>query len=193
MTDMQTRDQAVSTDGQSQSEVTSTTQTAADPVTGASVRRSTTRAWSGTSPAVGIVWLLAGIVLAFIALDFIFHASGANNVGFASFVFSVGTFLAAPFAGIFRTTYAAHGNLIIWADVLAMVIYALLAVVIVKVVAMAAARSATCWPSTSGTVISRLAHPTGMVVSRACWLLSGMPESRSVGSSRGAMIGGCIA
>jgi hypothetical protein len=141
MTDMQTRDQAVSTDGQSQSGVTSTTQTAADPVTGASMRRSTTRAWSGTSPAVGIVWLLAGIVLAFLALDFIFHASGANNVGFAAFVFSVGTFLAAPFAGIFQTTYAAHGNLIIWADVLAMVIYALLAVVIVKVVAILAARS----------------------------------------------------
>jgi hypothetical protein len=141
MTDMQTRDQAVSTDGQSQSGVTSTTQTTADPVTGASMRRSTTRAWSGTSPAVGIVWLLAGIVLAFLALDFIFHATGANNVGFAAFVFSVGTFLAAPFAGIFKTTYAAHGNLIIWADVLAMVIYALLAVVIVKVVAMATARS----------------------------------------------------
>jgi hypothetical protein len=141
MTDMQTRDQAVSTDGQSQSGVTSTTQTTADPVTGASMRRSTTRAWSGTSPAVGIVWLLAGIVLAFLALDFIFHATGANNVGFAAFVFSVGTFLAAPFAGIFKTTYAAHGNLIIWADVLAMVIYALLAVVIVKVVAMAVARS----------------------------------------------------
>ena len=141
MTDMQTRDQAVSTDGQSQSGVTSTTQTTPDPVTGASMRRSTTRAWSGTSPAVGIVWLLAGIVLAFLALDFVFHASGANNVGFAAFVFSVGTFLAAPFAGIFKTTYAAHGNLIIWADVLAMVIYALLAVVIVKVVAMVAARS----------------------------------------------------
>jgi hypothetical protein len=141
MTDMQTRDQAVSTDGQSRSGVTSTTQTAADPVTGASMRRSTTRAWSGTSPAVGIVWLLAGIVLAFLALDFIFHVSGANNVGFAAFVFSVGTFLSAPFAGIFKTTYAAHGNLIIWADVLAMVIYALLAVVIVKVVAMVAARS----------------------------------------------------
>jgi hypothetical protein len=141
MTDMQTRDQAVSTDGQSQSGVTSTTQTAADPVTGASMRRSTTRAWSGRSPGVEIVWLVAGVVLAFLALDFVFHAAGAHNVGFGAFVFSVGTFLAAPFAGIFKTTYAAHGNLIIWADVLAMVIYALLAVVIVKVVAVAAARS----------------------------------------------------
>jgi len=141
MTDIQTRDQAVSTDGQSQSGVNSTTQTAADPVTGASMRRSTTRAWSGRSPGVEIVWLVAGVVLAFLALDFIFHASGANNVGFATFVFSVGTFLAAPFAGIFKTTYAAHGNLIIWADVLAMVLYALLAVAIVKVVGMVVARS----------------------------------------------------
>jgi hypothetical protein len=74
-------------------------------------------------------------------LDFVFHATGANNVGFGAFVFSVGTFLAAPFAGIFKTTYAAHGNLIIWADVLAMVIYAVIAVVIVKVVAIVADRS----------------------------------------------------
>ena len=141
MTEMQVQDQAVANDGQNYRGVTSTAQTTADPVTGATVRQSSTRAWSGPSPAVGIVWLLAGIVLAFLALDFAFHASGANNVGFASFVFTVGRFLAAPFAGIFKTTYAAHGNLIIWADVLAMVIYALLAVVIVKVVAMVAARS----------------------------------------------------
>jgi len=141
MTEMQTRDQSVTNDGQNQSGVTSTTQTSADPVTRASMRRSTTRAWSGTAPAVGIVWLLAGIVLAFLALDFVFHATGANNVGFAAFVFSVGTFLAAPFAGIFKTTYAAHGNLIAWGDVLAMVIYAVIAVVIVKVVAIVAGRN----------------------------------------------------
>ncbi len=141
MTEMQVQDQAVANDGQNYRGVTSTAQTTADPVTGATVRRSSTRAWSGTSPAVGIVWLLAGIVLAFLALDFVFHASGANSVGFASFVFAVGTFLAAPFAGIFKTTYAAPGSLIIWADVLAMVIYALLAVVIVKIAAVVSARS----------------------------------------------------
>jgi hypothetical protein len=141
MTDMQTRDQSVTNDGQNQSGVTSTTQTSADPVTGASMRRSTTRAWSGRSPGVEMVWLVAGIVLAFLALDFVFHAAGAHNVGFGAFVFSVGTFLAAPFAGIFKTTYAAQGNLIIWADVLAMVIYALLAVAIVKVVGMVVTRS----------------------------------------------------
>jgi hypothetical protein len=143
MADVQNQDRAVTNDGQNQSGVTSTSQTTADPVTGASTRRSTTRMWTGRSPGVEFVWLLAGIVLAFLALDFVFHATGANNVGFAAFIFSVGKFLAAPFAGIFKTTYAAHGNLLIWADVLAMVIYALVAAVIVKVVAMATARSST--------------------------------------------------
>jgi len=143
MTDMQTQDQAVTNYGPSRSGVNTTTQTVADPATGASVRRSTTSVWSGKSPGVEFVWLIAGIVIAFLALDFIFHAAGANDVGFASFVFSVGKALAAPFAGIFKTAYAARGNLIVWADVLAMVIYGLAAAVVVKLVTLVSARSAT--------------------------------------------------
>lgn len=142
MTDMQTRDQAVTNEGPNQSGVNRTTQTTADPVTGTSTSRSTTRAWSGRAPGVELVWLIAGIVIVFLALDFIFHATGANDVGFAAFVFSIGKALAAPFAGIFATTYAAHGNLVIWADVLAIVIYALAAAVVVKIVTMAMARNA---------------------------------------------------
>jgi hypothetical protein len=143
MTDMQARDQAVTNDGSNQTGVNRTTQTFADPATGASTSRTTTRMWSGRAPGVEFVWLIAGIIIVFLALDFIFHASGANAVGFASFVFSVGKFFATPFAGIFKTTYAAHGNLVIWADVLAMVIYALIAGVIAKVVTMTMARSAS--------------------------------------------------
>jgi hypothetical protein len=142
MTDMQTQDESVTNDGPNQSGVNRTTQTIADPVTGTTTRRSTTRAWSGRAPGVEFVWLIAGIVIAFLALDFIFHATGANDVGFAAFVFSVGKALAAPFAGIFATTYAAHGNLVIWADVLAIVIYALAAAVVAKVVTMLVARNA---------------------------------------------------
>jgi hypothetical protein len=142
MTDMHTQDQAVTNEGPNQSGVSRTTQTTADPVTGTSTSRSTTRAWSGKAPGVELVWLIAGIVIVFLALDFIFHATGANDVGFAAFVFSVGKALAAPFAGIFATTYAAHGNLVIWADVLAIVIYALAAAAVVKIVTMAVARNA---------------------------------------------------
>jgi hypothetical protein len=142
MTDMTTQDQAVDTYGQNQSGVNRTTQTAIDPVTGATTSASSTRGWSGRAPGVEFVWLIAGVVLAFLGLDFILRATGANNVGFAAFVFSVGKFLAAPFAGIFKTTSPASRNVFVWADVLAMVVYALVAVVVVKLVAMASARTA---------------------------------------------------
>ncbi len=143
MSDMQTEDQSVTNYGSNRTGVNTTTQTVADPATGASLRRSTTSVWSGRSPGVEFVWLIAGIVVVFLALDFVFHAAGANDVGFASFVFAVGKALAAPFAGIFKTASASHGNLIVWADVLAMVIYLLAAAVIVKVVTLISARSAT--------------------------------------------------
>jgi hypothetical protein len=143
MSDIRTEDQSVTNYGANRTGVNTTTQTVADPSTGASVRRSSSSVWSGKSPGVEFVWLIAGILVAFLALDFIFHAAGANDVGFASFVFSVGKALAAPFAGIFKTAYAARGNLIVWADVLAMVIYLLAAAVIVKVLTLISARSAT--------------------------------------------------
>jgi hypothetical protein len=143
MTDMRTQDQAVTDYGSNRTGVNTTTETIADPATGASVRRSRTSVWSGRSPGVEVVWLIAGIVVAFLAIDFIFHAAGANDVGFAAFVFAVGKALASPFAGIFKTATAARGNLIVWADVLAMVIYVLAAAVIVKVVTLISARSAT--------------------------------------------------
>ncbi len=142
MTDIQT-DQSVTSDGSNRTGINTTTQTVADPATGASMRRSTTNVWSGRTPGVEIVWLIAGIVIVMLALDFIFHAAGANDVGFASFIFGVGKALAAPFAGIFKTDSAARGNLIVWADVLAMVIYGIAAAIVVKVVALISARSAT--------------------------------------------------
>jgi hypothetical protein len=126
MTDMQTQDQAVTNYGSNRTGVNTTTETIADPATGASVRRSRTSVWSGRSPGIEVVWLIAGIVVAFLAI-----------------VFAVGKALASPFAGIFKTATAARGNLIVWADVLAMVIYVLAAAVIVKVVTLISARSAT--------------------------------------------------
>jgi hypothetical protein len=143
MTDMQTNDQSVTNYGPNRTGVNTTTQTVADPTTGASMRRSTTSVWSGRSPGVEVVWLIAGIVIALLALDFIFHAAGANDVGFASFIFGVGKALAAPFAGIFKTAYAARGNLLVWADVLAMVIYGIAAAIVVKVVTLISSRNAT--------------------------------------------------
>jgi hypothetical protein len=126
----------VSNDGQIYSGVTSTTQTTADPVTGAATSRSSTVSWSGRPLASRIVGLAAGIVFLFLGFDFIFHAAGAADVGFGAFIFSVGGALAAPFAGIFRTTLTAPGTLIVWADLLAFAVYAIAAVIVMKVISM---------------------------------------------------------
>jgi hypothetical protein len=85
--------------------------------------------------AAKTIGLLAVVVLAFLALNFVFHATGAVNVGFAALTFSVGSFLASPFVGIFKTTSAGQGNLLVWTDVLAMAVYTAVAIVIATVVA----------------------------------------------------------
>jgi hypothetical protein len=134
--DTQEQDRVVSNDGPTYSGVTSTTRTTSDPVTGAAVRRSSTLSWSGRPLANRIVALAAGIVFLFLGFDFIFHAAGAANVGFGTFIYGIGGALAAPFAGIFRTTLTAPGTLIVWADILAFAVYAIAAAIVLKVISM---------------------------------------------------------
>jgi hypothetical protein len=136
MTDTQVQERVVDDNGQSYRGVTNTVQTSSDPFTGASTRRSSTRMWSGQSPWLGIIGLVTAVVLVLLAADFIFHAAGAANVGFAAFIFSIGSALAAPFAGIFKTAYASPGNIVVWADVLAIAVYAVAAALVAKVATM---------------------------------------------------------
>ncbi len=136
MADTEVKGRVVSNDGQIYSGVTSTTQTTSDPVTGAAVSRSSTLSWSGRPLANRIVGLAAVIVFIFLGFDFIFHAAGAANVGFGAFVYSIGGALAAPFAGIFRTVNTTPGTLIVWADLLAFVVYAIAAAIVIKVISM---------------------------------------------------------
>ena len=138
MIDTQVQDRVETGDGQSYRGVTRTTQTTADPITGAATRRSSTRTWSGQSPLVGIIGLMAAVAIVLVALDFIFHATGAANVGFGAFIFSAGTFLASPFTGIFKATQASTGGVIVWADIMAIVVYAFVAGVLSKLASMAA-------------------------------------------------------
>ncbi|MGD1052640.1 MAG: hypothetical protein ABR950_02305 [Candidatus Dormibacteria bacterium] len=136
MADTQVQDRVVSNDGQIYSGVTSTTHTTSDPVTGAAVSRSSTLSWSGRPLANRIVGLAAGIVFIFLGFDFIFHAAGAADVGFAAFIFGIGGALAAPFSGIFRAVSTGSGTFIAWADVLALVVYAIAAAIVIKVISM---------------------------------------------------------
>ncbi len=131
MTDVQVQNR-VASDGQSPQAIAATTPMTADPPRAATTR--TAWAWSGRS-VIRIIELAAVVALAFLMLDFVFHAIGALNVGLAALTFTVGSFLASPFVGILKTTSATQGNLFVWADVLAMAAYAVVAILVAGVVA----------------------------------------------------------
>jgi hypothetical protein len=134
MTDVQVQDRVAAQDGQSPHPITSTAPVAPAPSYRAAPTTPWPHTWSGRS-VIRLVELAAVVALAFLTLDFVFHAIGALNIGFAALTFTVGSFLASPFVGILKTTSATQGNLFIWADVLAMGAYAVAAVLVSAVVA----------------------------------------------------------
>jgi hypothetical protein len=87
-----------------------------------------------------IVWLCAGIVNAILALRFIFLAAGAEDSGFAGFIYAAGSALAAPFRGIIGTSSAGNGHPLEWADLVAIAIYTLAAWIVAKIVMISAVR-----------------------------------------------------
>jgi hypothetical protein len=100
---------------------------------------SRTATYSGSSRLAQFIWLVVGVVDVIIALDFIFRAAGGANTGFAHYVYRVGGWLAAPFDGIFTNTAITNGRTFVrWADVLAVVIYTLAALAVVKLVRIVA-------------------------------------------------------
>jgi hypothetical protein len=100
---------------------------------------SRTPTYSGSSRLAQFVWLVVGIVDVILALDFIFRAAGGANTGFAHYVYRIGGWLSAPFAGIFTNTPITNGRTFVrWADVLAVVIYTLAALAVVKLVQIVA-------------------------------------------------------
>jgi hypothetical protein len=109
--------------------------TAVAPTTTTRTYASRTSEYSGGSRAVQVVWLILGVVDVILALDFIFRAAGGANTGFAHYVYRIGGWLAGPFDGIFTNTAIVNGRTFIrWADVLAVVIYSLVALAIAKLV-----------------------------------------------------------
>jgi hypothetical protein len=141
VTDVQVQDRVATENGQSPRGMTSTTPMAPDTRSRTVPRTAWTHTWSGLS-VIRVVELVAMVALAFLALDFVFHAIGALNVGFAGLTFTVGSFLASPFVGILKTTSATQGNLFVWTDVVAMGVYAAAAALVSGVVARVT-RSAT--------------------------------------------------
>ena len=109
------------------------------------VQRQTVATKSNQNTAViaqRVVWYITGIILTFLALRVVLLLLGANQGNFfVDFVYAVGGFFAAPFAGIFETpTYGE--SFFDTASVVAIVVYTLLAWGIAKAFTLGGAREA---------------------------------------------------
>ena len=82
-----------------------------------------------------IIWFIAGLIVAVIALRFVLLALGANrDNGFASFIFGFSGLFVAPFIGIFGPEPAAGTNYFEMASIIAIAVWVLVAWVINRVV-----------------------------------------------------------
>lgn len=79
-----------------------------------------------------VVWYILGILEALLAFRFVLRLLGANPAaGFTNFIYSVTYPFLAPFIAVFHTTRVA-GSAFDWSTLLAMVVYWLLALAIIR-------------------------------------------------------------
>lgn len=86
--------------------------------------------------ATQIVWYILGIIEALLLIRFFLKLLGANPAaGFTDLIYSITAPLAAPFLNVFRVTRV-EGNVFEWTTLLAMLVYWLVALAIVKLFIM---------------------------------------------------------
>lgn len=82
-----------------------------------------------------IVWFVAGVLLSLLALRFVFALLGANPAnGFANFIYTLTYPFVAPFFGLFSYDFTAGVSRFETFTLVAMLIYALLAYGIARLV-----------------------------------------------------------
>lgn len=83
-----------------------------------------------------IVWYILGLVEVLLVFRFILKLLGANpDAGFSSFIYGVTYIFAAPFLNVFSITQVA-GSLVEWTTLLAMFVYLVLALGVIKLFLM---------------------------------------------------------
>ncbi len=97
-----------------------------------SVAPSTKPLYRGTQ----IVWYIVGLLEALLAFRFVLKLLAANpNAGFSDFIYSVTHIFAAPFINVFRLTQV-QGSIFEWTTLLAMLVYYLIALGIIRLFLM---------------------------------------------------------
>ncbi|MEX0918655.1 MAG: YggT family protein [Candidatus Paceibacterota bacterium] len=83
-----------------------------------------------------IVWYILGIIETLLAFRFILKMMGANPyAGFSSFIYSVTSPFAGPFASVFKRS-AIEGSVLEWTTLLAMFVYWVIAIGIIHLFLM---------------------------------------------------------
>jgi len=84
-----------------------------------------------------IVWYILGIIEVLLAFRFVFKLLGANPAaGFSSFIYGVTYIFATPFLTVFRSSRIVDGSLFEWTTLLAMFVYWVIAIGIIKLFSM---------------------------------------------------------
>jgi len=82
-----------------------------------------------------VVYFIMNILEIILVLRFVFRALGADAAaGFVQFIYALTDPLAAPFRGIIASTAANGAGIIEWSSLMAMIVYALAAVLLVQLV-----------------------------------------------------------
>ena len=83
-----------------------------------------------------VVWYVLGLVETLLVFRFVLKLLGANpEAGFSAFIYAVTYIFAAPFLNVFSITYVA-GSIFEWTTLLAMFVYWLVALAIIKLFLM---------------------------------------------------------
>ncbi len=83
-----------------------------------------------------IVYYILGIIEILLAFRFVLKLLGANpGAGFTSFIYGATYVFAAPFLNVFRITYV-EGSIFEWTTILAMFVYWIIAMGIIKLFVM---------------------------------------------------------
>lgn len=83
-----------------------------------------------------IVWYILGVIEVLLAFRFVLKLLAANaGAGFSSFIYGVTYIFASPFLNVFRISKVA-GSIFEWTTLLAMLVYWMLAIAIIKIFLM---------------------------------------------------------
>lgn len=103
-----------------------------DSHTSASTSPSTKPLYRGTQ----VVWYILGIIEVLLAFRFLLKLLGANpGAGFTKFIYGITYIFANPFLSVFQRSQV-QGSIFEWSTILAMIVYWIIAVGIIRIFLM---------------------------------------------------------